>query len=144
MIDSQEGMTTQEKRIARMIETQGKGCLIFCNKWDLVKGFRMEHCKKSLELEASFLSYCPTLFGSAQTGRKLADIFSSIQEIYRELHKRITTGQLNKFIEKAMQKVHPPMLRGKRLRVYYMAQVDQKPPPLCFFCEQSWFHGGIL
>lgn len=139
MIDSQEGMTTQEKRIARMIETQGKGCLIFCNKWDLVKGFRMEHCKKSLELEASFLSYCPTLFGSAQTGRKLADIFSSIQEIYRELHKRITTGQLNKFIEKAMQKVHPPMLRGKRLRVYYMAQVDQKPPRFVFFVNNPDF-----
>ena len=133
MLDSQEGMTTQEKRIARMIEQKGKGCLIFCNKWDLVKGFRMEHCKQSLQIEASFIRYCPTLFGSAHTGRKLTELFPHIQEIYQHLQKRVSTGQLNKFIEKAIQKVHPPMLKGKRLRIYYMAQVDISPPRFVFF-----------
>ena len=139
MIDSEQGLTTQEKRIARMIEKKGKGCLIFCNKWDLVKGFRMEHCKKSLEIEASFLNYCPTLFGSALTGRKLVEIFPHIKEIYSHLQRRISTGQLNKFIEQAMQRVHPPMIKGKRLRVYYMAQVDSGPPRFVFFVNNPKF-----
>ena len=60
--ESQEGMSHQEKRIANTIEEKGKGCILFFNKWDLVKGFRMEHCKKSLEIEASFTNHCPTLF----------------------------------------------------------------------------------
>lgn len=139
MIDSEEGMTTQEKRIARQIEKEGKGCLIFCNKWDLVKGFRMEHCKQSLEMEASFLSYCPKVFGSALTGRKVVEIFPIIKEIYVEMQKRISTGQLNKFIEKVVQKVHPPMLKGKRLRIYYMAQVDHAPPRFVFFVNNPDF-----
>jgi len=139
MIDAEKGLTTQEKRIARMIEKRGKGCLIFCNKWDLVKGFRMEHCKKSLEIEASFLNYCPTLFGSALTGRKLVEIFPIIREIHKEMRKRISTGQLNKFIEKAIQRVHPPMIKGKRLRIYYMAQVDYAPPRFVFFVNNPDF-----
>ena len=136
MLDSQEGMTAQEKKIANLIEEKGKGCLIFFNKWDLVKGFRMEHCKKSLEIEASFVSYCPTLFGSAKTGRKLEELFPLIGEIHTDLTKRITTGQLNKFIEKTIAKVHPPMLQGKRLRIYYMAQIDVGPPRFVFFVNQ--------
>ena len=139
MIDAEDGMTTQEKRIARMVEKKGKGCLLFCNKWDLVKGFRMEHCKKSLEIEASFLNYCPKLFGSALMGRNLIEIFPYIREIYSHLQKRISTGQLNKFVEKAMQKVHPPMLKGKRLRIYYMAQVDSHPPRFVFFVNNPDF-----
>jgi len=136
MLDSQEGMTSQEKRIANSIEAKGKGCIIFLNKWDLVKGFRMEHCKKSLEIEASFINYCPTLFGSALTGRKIDELFPLIREVYENLTKRISTGQLNKFIERVMHKVHPPMLRGKRLRIYYMAQVDSAPPRFVFFVNQ--------
>lgn len=133
MLDSQEGMTHQEKRIANTIEEKGKGCILFFNKWDLVKGFRMEHCKKSLEIEASFISYCPTLFGSALTGRKIDELFPLIKEVHDNRVKRISTGQLNQFIEKTMHKVHPPMLRGKRLRIYYMAQVDTAPPRFVFF-----------
>lgn len=133
MLDSQDGMTAQEKRIAKMIEDKGKGCILFFNKWDLVKGFRMEHCKKSLEIEASFITYCPTLFGSAKTGRKIDELFPMIQEVHRNLGMRISTGQLNKFIEKAIHKVHPPMLQGKRLRIYYMAQIDVAPPRFVFF-----------
>ena len=136
MLDSQEGMTSQEKKIANSIESKGKGCIIFLNKWDLVKGFRMEHCKKSLEIEASFTNYCPTLFGSALTGRKIDELFPLVREVYENLTKRISTGQLNKFIERVMHKVHPPMLRGKRLRIYYMAQVDSAPPRFVFFVNQ--------
>ncbi|MBF5059591.1 ribosome biogenesis GTPase Der [Candidatus Neptunochlamydia vexilliferae] len=133
MLDSQEGMTSQEKRILNRIEEKGKGCILFFNKWDLVKGFRMEHCKKGIEMEASFASYCPTLFGSAKTGRKLDDLFPLIGEVSHYRAMRISTGQLNKFIEGAIHKVHPPMIKGKRLRIYYMAQVDSNPPRFVFF-----------
>ncbi len=133
MLDSEEGMTAQEKRIANTIEEKGKGCILFFNKWDLIKGFRMEHCRKSLEIEASFVSYCPTLFGSSKTGQKVDELFPMIEEVHRYLGTRISTGQLNKFIEGATLKVHPPMLQGKRLRIYYMAQIDIAPPRFVFF-----------
>jgi len=133
VMDSMYGMTTQEKRIADEIEAQGKACVLVFNKWDLVQGYRMEHCLKSIRLEASFLNYCPVLFVSAQENRNLDQIFPLIKEVYEQRGQRVTTGQLNKFIEKVLQKYHPPMIQGKRLRIYYMAQVATHPPRFVVF-----------
>lgn len=136
MLDAREGMTAQEKRIANEIEAQGKGCILLFNKWDLVKGFRMEHCLKAIQEEVPFLNYCPSLFVSAKTGRNLENLYQLIKQVYEEGGKRVTTGQLNKFIEKTLQKYHPPMLQGKRLRIYYAAQVNTYPPAIVFFVNR--------
>jgi GTPase len=133
LMDSAQGITTQEKRIADQIEEEGKSCILLFNKWDLVEGFRMEHCLQGVRAEASFLSHCPTLFVSALNGRNLEDLFSLIMKVYTLTKQRITTGQLNKFIEAVFQKYHPPMIQGKRLRVYYMTQVQDSPPRFVMF-----------
>lgn len=133
MLDAQEGLTTQEKKIANQIEEAGKGCILLLNKWDLVKGFRMEHCLQEIEENAPFLKHCPKLFMSAKTGRNVDKIFELVSQVHDETQKRITTHQLNKFIESAQQKNHPPMLMGKRLRIYYMAQVAIQPPVFILF-----------
>lgn len=133
IVDAERGMTTQEKRIAYEIETLGKGCIILFNKWDLVKGFRMEHCRKSFEVDMPFLNHCPLLFVSGKTGRNLDGLFKTVKEVHMQQNRRITTGQLNKFVEKAVQKHHPPMLDGKRLRIFYLAQVDVQPPRFVLF-----------
>ncbi len=137
VMDAVEGLTAQEKRIAQSIEELGKGCIILMNKWDLVKGFRMEHCLRGLQEQAVFLSYCPTLFISAISGRNLGKLFTHIQDVQTQLHRRITTGQLNRFIEKAVQKNHPAMLQGRRLRIFYMAQVDITPPHFVLFVNKA-------
>lgn len=133
MLDAQEGITTQEKRIAKHIEEHGKGCILLFNKWDLVKGFRMEHCLQGAQQMASFLTHCPTLFVSANSGKNLQELFKHIKEVHTQFNRRITTGQLNKFMERTVQKYHPPMIQGKRLRIYYLAQVDICPPRFVLF-----------
>jgi len=133
MMDAQQGITTQEKRIANLVEEAGKGCILLFNKWDLVKGFRMEHCLQGVEEEVHFLKHCPKLFMSAKTGRNVDKLFEVIKQVHEDSQKRITTHQLNKFIGLALQKNHPPMLMGKRLRIYYMAQVDVQPPRFIVF-----------
>ena len=137
MIDAQQGLTTQEKRIAKDIEDSGKGCIILFNKWDLVQGYRMEACLKSIQEEIPFLRHCPKLFLSAKTGRNIEKIFPLVREVYGESIKRITTHQLNKVIALAMQKNHPPMVNGKRLRIYYLAQVDIQPPTFVLFVNYT-------
>lgn len=133
MLDAQTGMSTQDKKIANMIEEAGKGCILVFNKWDLVKGFRMEHCLKDVNEEVAFLRHCPKLFMSATTGRNVDKLFDLIKEVKEESVKRINTHQLNKFIESSLQKNHPPMIMGKRLRIYYMAQVGVQPPRFVLF-----------
>lgn len=136
MMDAMEGMTTQEKRVVTELEGAGKGCLLLFNKWDLVQGFRMEHCLKSLQIDVSFVAHCPTLFASAQTGRNIDKIFTHVKQIYQDRKQRIPTGELNRFIERAVQAYHPPMLQGRRLRIYYLAQVGIEPPHFVLFVNK--------
>lgn len=135
VIDAMQGMTSEEKKIARGIEEEGKGCLVLFNKWDLAKGkgFRMEHAAKSIEDAVPFLSYCPKIFISAKTGRNLEKIMPEIVAIVKTIHSRIATPALNKCVIAAMQKYHPPAIKGKRLRIYYLAQIDTTPLKFMLF-----------
>jgi GTP-binding protein len=137
MLDATQGMTTQEKKIANMIEEAGKGCIILLNKWDLVKGFRMEHCMRSIEEEVPFLKHCPKVFISVKEGRNIDKVFVNIKEVDANSKLRISTNKLNNFLAKALQINHPPLMTGKRLRIYYMAQVGIKPPKFIFFVNHS-------
>lgn len=144
MLESTAGMTAQEKRLAKIIEERGKGCILFFNKWDLVKGFRMEHCLKAVREEIPFLEHCPAIFGSSLTGRNVDKIFQEVQNVEKWKHERVATGELNRFLEKAIQLNHPPMIKGKRLRIYYLTQVDSAPPTFILFLnhldliDSSW------
>lgn len=137
VLDATQGITSQEKQIANTIEEAGKGCVILLNKWDLVKGFRMEHCLKGIHESVPFLAHCPILFGSAKTGRNIEKLLSHVEEVHQASKLRIPTPQLNKFIESSMQKNHPPMLKGKRLRIYYMVQIETQPPSFLLFVNHA-------
>ncbi len=132
MIDVVEGLTKQEKRILNHIEESGKPCILLINKWDLNEGVRMEHYEKGIGEDAPFLQYCPKIFISALTGRNLEKVFALVKETLGA-NERITTNALNRFMEGAMQRNHPPMIRGKRLRVYYMTQIETNPPTFLLF-----------
>ena len=87
MLDAEQGITAQEKRIAQILEAEGKGCVILLNKWDLVKGFRMEHCLKGIQAEASFLSHCPTYFISDEKSRNFTHVFPAIDKVAENMGK---------------------------------------------------------
>jgi GTPase len=133
IVDANEGLTTQEKRILKDIESLGKGCIIFINKWDLVKGFRMEHCIASMKLEYSSIKNFPIIVGSAMQKRNIDKILESLLSIKSQIQMKIPTPQLNNFIEKSMQKIHPPMIKGKRLRIFYMVQKNLQPKRFILF-----------
>ena len=137
IFDAQIGLTIEERKILAYIEELGKGCILVANKWDLLKDTRMEHCATSLRQEAPFTQQIPLLFASAKTGRNLDKIFQEAKRVYQMLHHRITTGELNRFVEKAIQKYHPPMIQGKRLRIYYLTQKSVAPIEFILFVNKS-------
>ena len=133
VVDAQMGVTAEEKRIARAVEEAGKGCVVALNKWDLVHNIRMEHALKGVEREVPFLAHCPRLCLSAKTGRNIEGLFPLIDTVNESMARRIPTHKLNKALMAWMQHTHPSMVGGKRLRIYYMAQVDVKPPRFVLF-----------
>ncbi len=138
VIDALEGMTSQEKKLLSTIYEQGKSCLILVNKWDLTHDVRMEHAKQALIRECPFVEIFPIMFISALTGRNVLKIYEHLDQIYANRTRRLETGQLNRFVEKALHQAPPPMVKGKRLRIYYMTQVKSSPPSfVCFVNKQN-------
>lgn len=138
ILDAREGLTAHEKLVLTMIEDKGKGCIIFLNKWDVVQeDMRMEHAEMALREVHSFITHMPIIVGSAKTGRNIDKLFPYIFEVYENMTKRVTTGQLNSFIEKAVQLNHPPAIQGKRLRIYYLTQASVNPPHFVLFVNDK-------
>jgi GTP-binding protein len=109
----------------------------------MVKAFRMEHVLTELHREIPFAAHCPTLFISAQQGRNVGKILPMMEATFAERKKRITTGVLNQFVDACIRKLHPPMLQGKRLRIYYMTQVETSPPRfIVFINKREWLAGS--
>jgi len=142
MVDSQHGVTTEEKKIAKDIERAGKGCVVALNKWDLIKNVRMEHAMKGLEHEIPFLAHCPKLFISAKTGRNIEKLFPLFSTVLASLNARISTHKLNKALMQWMKQFHPPMINGRRLRVYYISQVATNPPHFVLFVNSPHLMEG--
>ncbi len=136
ILDSFEGFTTQEMRIASDIEAMGKSCIILFNKWDLVKDLRMEHAARGVRESVPFLAHCPTVFMSALNNRNVGKVLPIIREVYAARRQRIGTGVLNKFIGRCLQKCHPPMIQGRRLRIYYLSQTSTNPPRFVLFVNK--------
>jgi len=133
VFDAEKGLTIEEKKILSELERLGKGCVLAANKWDLLKGVRMEHCSFVLHKDAAFTEHLPLVFISAITGRNISKIFDEVRRVHQMLNYQVGTGELNRFIEKAIQKYHPPMIQGRRLRIYYLTQKSKAPIEFILF-----------
>jgi GTP-binding protein len=126
-VDLTSGVTAQDKRIAGLIQEARKGALVVLNKWDLVKPKRgRDQTIRELADEARdkifFLSYAPVVIASASTGENVERIFGMIDKIERASTARLGTGVLNRLIRAAFEESPPPMVKGKRLKLFYATQ----------------------
>lgn len=134
MIDAQEGLTEQDKKICGLAHEAGKGILVVVNKWDLIEKETntMRDFKREIEAELLFASYAPIIFTSVKEKVSLDDIMHVATNIANIRAVRVPTGQLNSLIADAMMMKQPPSDKGKRLKIYYAAQVGVKPPLFSF------------
>ena len=139
MIDAREGVTEQDTKIAGLAHEAGKASIIVVNKWDLVdkETGTMEHMRKDVLRDLSFMSYAPVLFISALTGQRTQRLFELINFVNDQSAMRITTGMLNDVLADAQARVQPPSDKGRRLKIYYMTQTGVKPPNFVVFCNRS-------
>ncbi|HEX4638038.1 MAG TPA: ribosome biogenesis GTPase Der [Chthoniobacterales bacterium] len=127
IVDLTSGVTAQDKRIAGLIQEARKAAMLILNKWDLVKPKRGGRERiRELVTEARervfFLDYAPVLIASAKTGENVDRLFGFIEKIQRAATKRIGTGVLNRLMRAAFAANPPPMIKGKRLKLFYAAQ----------------------
>jgi len=127
VIDLTSGITSQDKKIASLIQKARKPCLVVLNKWDLVKPRReTKHAIQRLTSDARerlfFLDYAPFLLASALTGENVEMLFRFIAKIRKAARIRIGTGVLNRLLRAAFGANPPPMIGNRRLKLFYAAQ----------------------
>jgi GTP-binding protein len=127
IIDLTMGVTAQDKRIAGLIQKARKPAIVILNKWDLVKPRRGEK-RSARELTEEtlsrifFLKYAPVLITSALTGENVARLFALIEKVQNAARKHIGTGVLNRLLRQALEANPPPMVKGRRLKLFYATQ----------------------
>jgi GTP-binding protein len=127
VIDLTSGVTSQDKRIAGLIQEAEKPCVVVLNKWDLLKPARgakaaMERTIADVREQLFFLDYAPILVGSARTGENVDQLFRLIDVVRKAARTRIGTGVLNRLLRAAFEETPPPMIGTKRLKLFYAAQ----------------------
>lgn len=139
MLDANEGVTTQDTKIAGFANDKGKALVIAVNKWDIAQKETgtMEKLKKDIYRDLSFMDFAPIVFISAKTGQRVDKLMTLISQTAAQNKRRITTGMLNDFLSDATVRVQPPSDKGKRLKIYYMTQASVCPPTFIFFVNRS-------
>jgi GTP-binding protein len=132
LIDSIEGVTGQDLRIARLIAEASKGCVAGLNKWDMLKDDRPAALRQAREA-LDFLSYAPLVSLSVLTGHNLSRIFTLIDEVYLQMGRRVGTGELNQLFTRITQRVRPPLFRYRPVKFYYLTQPETHPPTFIAF-----------
>ena len=125
VIDCAEGISAQDRKIARIIQNEKKPCLIVLNKFDLYhpekqKNIRLEEATEHVRNELFFLAYAPYVCVSALKQQSIGLVFSKLAEIRKAAQAPITTGKLNRFLGAAFEKKPPQAKKGtKRLKLLY-------------------------
>jgi GTP-binding protein len=138
VLDGTVPPTDQDARIASMAHDKGKGIVVVINKWDLVTNPEWrERYLRALQLQLPFLDYAPVVKLSAKTGRNLKGLFAQIHVVQNERHRRVTTGELNRFFREVVKSHPPPIRGGKRPQLYFVSQPMVRPPTFVFASNRA-------
>lgn len=129
VVDLTSGVTSQDKKIAGLIQKSEKPCLVVLNKWDLVKPKRaakaeMTRIASDTRERLFFLDYAPVLIASALTGENVEQLFQLIADVRRAARVRLGTGVLNRLLRAALEENPPPTIGTRRLKLFYAAQAS--------------------
>jgi GTP-binding protein len=130
VIDAQEGITEQDTRIIGYTQDHGRALMIIINKWDLIKDDkkRQDWLLEEVKLATNFIPFAPVFRVSAKTGYGIKRLFPVIGKMHRQFYQRFPTSALNRLLAAAVSHHEPPLYRGRRLKLYYTAQIGTAPP----------------
>jgi GTPase len=144
VIDAAEGVNALDANIGGYAHESGRSVIIIVNKWDLIGSERKdgkppadrELYEKQVRRVLKFLDYAPLLFVSATEGKSIDKIFRALELVSAERRKRITTGQMNRFLDKVdFERASVP--HRQRVKIFYMTQAHISPPTFILFTDRD-------
>jgi GTPase len=129
IVDATEGVVGSDATIAGYAHEEGRAVIIVVNKWDAAEGKSKRAFTEAARDELKFLDYAPVLFASAKNAEGIRRIFSTIRRSFDAASKRVTTGELNRFVE--------TLKFESDIRIYYITQASIRPPTFVVFTDKA-------
>ena len=126
-----------DKQLCSFISEEYKPCIFVVNKWDKMVGeMSTERWVEYLRDTFGNMWHVPIAFITGQTGRNVKTLLNHTQMLFKQSRERITTGQLNSLIKRAVEHNPPPMFKNKQPKIFYASQVGTEPPTIVLVCNQ--------
>jgi GTP-binding protein len=134
-LDAVEGIHDQDLQIARLIEREGRACIVALNKWDAVpdRNATRKAIMERLEDSLAQMKGIPVVTLSALTGAGVDRLLPAVRLAHEVWNKRIPTGELNRWFEHALDAHQAPLVSGRRLKLRYVTQAKARPPTFVVF-----------
>ncbi|WP_338470102.1 ribosome biogenesis GTPase Der [Niallia sp. XMNu-256] len=138
VINAEEGIIEQDKKIAGYAHEAGRAVVIVVNKWDAVEKDEktMKDFEENIRDNFQFLDYAPIVFLSAKTKKRIHTLMPMIDMASENHARRVDTSILNDVIMDAVAMNPTPTDKGRRLKIYYTTQVSVKPPTFVVFVNE--------
>lgn len=135
VLDADRGVDEQDLQIARLIEREGRACVLALNKWDAVKERQATRKAISDRIEISLAQMrgIEVVTFSALTGEGLHRLLPAVRRASEVWNARVGTSDLNRWFEEAVERHQPPLVDGRRLKLRYMTQAKSRPPTFVLF-----------
>ena len=135
LLDATRGLESQDLRIADQVLEEGRALVIALNKWDMAENASslFNGVKAALEEGLSQLKGVPVLTVSGKTGKGIDQLLGAAFEVRDSWSRRVSTGELNRWFERAVEANPPPAPGGKRIKLRYITQVKSRPPSFVLF-----------
>lgn len=139
IMDTSEGITEQDVKIAGIVKDYGKGAIFLLNKWDTVETPNELYGEiiSDLNRKMWFSQYAPVITISGLMKKRTTKVFPVVDRIISERSKRVPTAGLNNFFRDIMQQLSIPMHKGRPVKLYYMTQVKTEPPCFVIFANYA-------
>jgi GTP-binding protein len=133
LVDASEPLTEQDLRIITMVIEAGRALVIAFNKWDLTGEERRHYLEREIERQLNHARWAPRVNISAATGRHVDRLVPAIEEALASWEQRVSTGQLNQFLNQVVAATPPPMRGGRQPRILFATQAGTRPPHFVLF-----------
>jgi GTP-binding protein len=135
VLDATLGVQEQDLQIARLIEREGRACVLALNKWDAVedRAATRKAILDRLSISLAQMRGVPVVTFSALTGVAVHKLLPAVRDAWTVWNARVPTGELNRWFEDMLERHQPPLVDGKRLKLRYITQVKARPPTFVVF-----------